>query len=166
MIENNTKNATRIAQSSIAVLHIYPLFQLRSKIMSRRAVLSLLLDGANHRYSVDSQRRRIKEVLPGFTSRSQRFFATMLSPEEREKATSNLPSWTDISDRNAITKTYKFQDFQQAWAFMSDVAKVADEMNHHPEWSNVYNSVAVTLTTHDCNGVSQKVNSVVGFGMC
>jgi 4a-hydroxytetrahydrobiopterin dehydratase len=86
-------------------------------------------------------------------------FATMLSPDERSKALFSLDGWSDVSggDRNAITKTYQFQDFQQAWSFMSSVAKVADKMDHHPEWFNVYNKVVVTLTTHDCNGVSQKV---------
>jgi len=82
----------------------------------------------------------------------------MLSPDDRTKALSKLDSWTDVTDgRNAITKKYQFQDFLQAWKFMSDIATVAEEMNHHPEWFNVYNTVDVTLTTHDCNGVSQKV---------
>ena len=82
----------------------------------------------------------------------------MLSPDDRNNAVSSLDAWSDVSgERNAITKSFEFQDFQQAWAFMSNLAKVADEMNHHPEWSNVYNKVVVTLTTHDCGGVSQKV---------
>lgn len=86
-----------------------------------------------------------------------RTLSAMLSPEDRATAISNLQSWTDVGDRDAITKTYQFKDFQQAWTFMSDIAVVAEEMNHHPEWFNVYNNVEVTLTTHDCNGVSQKV---------
>jgi len=83
----------------------------------------------------------------------------MLSPEDRSAAlSSKIPSWTDHvpGERNAITKTYEFQDFLQAWSFMSEIAKVAEEMNHHPEWFNVYNKVVVTLTTHDCDGVSEK----------
>ncbi|KAL7465576.1 hypothetical protein ACHAXS_005967 [Conticribra weissflogii] len=59
-----------------------------------------------------------------------------------------------VEDRDAITKTFHFIDFQQAWNFMSKVADLAEVMNHHPEWFNVYNRVEVTLTTHDCNGLS------------
>mmetsp|Transcript_8976 Transcript_8976/g.18693 ORF Transcript_8976/g.18693 Transcript_8976/m.18693 type:complete len:205 (-) Transcript_8976:802-1416(-) len=62
--------------------------------------------------------------------------------------------WKMVEDRDAITKTFHFIDFQQAWNFMSKVADLAEEMNHHPEWFNVYNRVEVTLTTHDCNGLS------------
>ena len=61
------------------------------------------------------------------------------------------------SGRNAITKQYHFSNFSQAWAFLSQSALLAEKMDHHPEWFNVYNVVTVTLTTHDCQGVSQKV---------
>jgi pterin-4a-carbinolamine dehydratase len=61
------------------------------------------------------------------------------------------------SDSNALQKTYAFSDFNQAWRFMSGVALVAEKMDHHPEWFNVYNTVEVTLTTHECGGVSERV---------
>ena len=110
------------------------------------------------------QRPQIKNIFPTQAiPASARFFAAMLSPADREKAVSKLQSWQDVSDRNAISKRFEFKNFQQAWSFMSDVAKVAEEMGHHPEWSNTYNTVAVTLTTHDCNGVSQKVNVLSFF---
>ncbi|KAL3803683.1 hypothetical protein HJC23_003737 [Cyclotella cryptica] len=69
---------------------------------------------------------------------------------------SNNPQigWKLTRDRDAITKTFHFVDFNQAWEFMSKVAILAEEMNHHPEWFNVYNRVEVTLTTHDCDGLS------------
>ncbi len=59
-----------------------------------------------------------------------------------------------VENRDAITKTFNFIDFQQAWDFMSQIAIVAEQMNHHPEWFNVYNRVEVTLTTHDVDGLS------------
>ena len=58
------------------------------------------------------------------------------------------------SDRDAVAKTFMFTDFKEAWSFMSKVADFAEEINHHPEWFNVYNRVEVTLTTHDCSGLS------------
>jgi 4a-hydroxytetrahydrobiopterin dehydratase len=67
----------------------------------------------------------------------------------------------DITGRNAITKTYHFVDFVQAMQWMNQVADVAEMMQHHPEWSNIYNTVNVTLTTHDCGGVSQRVRVCV-----
>mmetsp|Transcript_1783 Transcript_1783/g.3896 ORF Transcript_1783/g.3896 Transcript_1783/m.3896 type:complete len:156 (+) Transcript_1783:189-656(+) len=64
--------------------------------------------------------------------------------------------WVAAKDNKSITKTFMFTDFSQAWSFMSRSALLAEKMDHHPEWMNVYNRVEVTLTTHDCDGVSQK----------
>ena len=63
--------------------------------------------------------------------------------------------WKLLSDRDAISKTYKFKNFNEAFAFMTSVAIFADKINHHPEWFNVYSRVDVVLTTHDLNGVSE-----------
>ena len=63
--------------------------------------------------------------------------------------------WGGIPDRDAIRKIWKFKSFSEAWGFMSRAALIAEKMNHHPEWSNVYNVVDVTLTTHSCDGLSQ-----------
>jgi 4a-hydroxytetrahydrobiopterin dehydratase len=62
--------------------------------------------------------------------------------------------WRAIEDRDAIRKIWKFRSFSEAWAFMSRVALLAEKANHHPEWSNVYNVVDVTLTTHDAPGLT------------
>jgi 4a-hydroxytetrahydrobiopterin dehydratase len=63
--------------------------------------------------------------------------------------------WGALPDRDAIRKIWKFRSFVEAWGFMSRAALVAEKMNHHPEWLNVYNVVDVTLTTHSCDGLSQ-----------
>lgn len=75
-----------------------------------------------------------------------------------------LKGWkTAEGERDAIAKTYKFADFKSAFAFMSGVALKAEQMDHHPEWFNVYNRVEVILTTHDADGVTQKDLELAGF---
>jgi 4a-hydroxytetrahydrobiopterin dehydratase len=75
-----------------------------------------------------------------------------------------LKGWTPVEgDRDAIFKRYKFADFKSAFAFMSGAALKAEQMDHHPEWFNVYNKVEVTLTTHDADGVTQKDLELAGF---
>jgi 4a-hydroxytetrahydrobiopterin dehydratase len=66
-------------------------------------------------------------------------------------------------ERDVITKSYRFADFKSAFAFMSGAALKAEQMDHHPEWFNVYNRVDVTLTTHDAGGVTQKDLELAGF---
>lgn len=81
-----------------------------------------------------------------------------------EAALEQLTGWEKgAGDRDTIVKTYKFADFKTAWAFMSAVALKAEQMDHHPEWFNVYNRVEVTLTTHDADGVSGKDVTLGGF---
>jgi len=81
--------------------------------------------------------------------------AAKLDPATRTTALANLPAWTEVDGRDAITRTYEFADFNEAWGFMSRVALVAEQMNHHPEWFNVYNKVEVTLSTHDAGGLTE-----------
>ena len=69
-------------------------------------------------------------------------------------AVAQLTGWTAAASRDAIMKTYTFDDFNAAFGFMTRVAIRAEQMNHHPEWFNVYNRVDVTLATHDANGVT------------
>ena len=63
--------------------------------------------------------------------------------------------WGAVPGRDALRKIWKFRNFSEAWGFMTRAALAAEKMNHHPEWSNVYNVVDVTLSTHDCHGLSQ-----------
>ncbi|ARP96568.1 4a-hydroxytetrahydrobiopterin dehydratase [Bordetella genomosp. 13] len=73
-----------------------------------------------------------------------------------ERAAQGLSGWMPAAQgRDAITKTYKFKDFNAAFGFMSRVALKAERMNHHPEWCNVYNRVEVSLITHDADGVTE-----------
>jgi 4a-hydroxytetrahydrobiopterin dehydratase len=81
---------------------------------------------------------------------------TLLTEAEREAALPALgeTGWRAIEGRDAIRKIWKFRNFSEAWGFMSRAALAAEKLNHHPEWLNVYNVVDVTLTTHDCDGLS------------
>lgn len=72
-----------------------------------------------------------------------------------QAAVAKLDGWTSVVGRDAIEKVYRFKDFNEAWGFMSRAAIKAEQMNHHPEWFNVYNRVEVMLTTHDADGVTE-----------
>ena len=71
-----------------------------------------------------------------------------------DKALAQLTGWSAVSGRDAITKSYKFADFNAAFGWMTRVALAAEKLDHHPEWFNVYNRVDVTLATHDADGVT------------
>ena len=79
-----------------------------------------------------------------------------LTVDARKAALAKLPGWSEVAGRDAITKKFVFKDFNAAFGFMTRAALVAEKMDHHPEWFNVYNRVDVTLATHDANGVTQK----------
>ncbi len=80
--------------------------------------------------------------------------AEKLTDAQRQEALSELKGWTLAQDREAIEKTFTFADFNEAFAFMTRVAMVAEQMDHHPEWFNVYKTVKVTLATHDAGGLT------------
>lgn len=82
--------------------------------------------------------------------------AKKLTAAERANALKTLPGWSDVAGRDAITRTFDFKDFNEAFGFMTRVALRAETMDHHPEWSNVYRTVVVTLATHDAGGVTEK----------
>lgn len=81
--------------------------------------------------------------------------ATKLDDNARKKALADLPDWALVEGREAIIRHFKFKDFNTAFGFMTRSALLAEKLNHHPEWSNVYNKVSVTLITHDVNGLSE-----------
>ncbi len=81
--------------------------------------------------------------------------ATRLTDAERAGLAQTLPAWTPVEGREAIVRAFQFRDFSEAWGFMNRVALIAEKMDHHPEWSNVWNKVDITLSTHDVGGVSE-----------
>jgi len=79
-----------------------------------------------------------------------------LTGEERAAALKELVGWQLVDGRDAIQRSFKFKNFNEAWGFMNRVALMAEKADHHPEWFNVYNRVDILLSTHDCNGLSQR----------
>jgi len=79
-----------------------------------------------------------------------------LTPTDRDTALASLPGWTLRGDGLAIEREFLFADFGEAFAFMTRVAIAAEKADHHPEWCNVWNKVAITLTTHDAGGLSAR----------
>jgi 4a-hydroxytetrahydrobiopterin dehydratase len=79
-----------------------------------------------------------------------------LSLEDRAAALSELSDWEVLDGRDAIRRKFVFANFNEAWGFMSSIAMEAERQDHHPEWSNVWASVDIILSTHDCNGLSSR----------
>ncbi|HWW64266.1 MAG TPA: 4a-hydroxytetrahydrobiopterin dehydratase [Sphingomonadaceae bacterium] len=79
-----------------------------------------------------------------------------LNDTDRAEALDGLPDWDYDDGRDAITRRFAFADFAEAFAFMTRVALIAEKMDHHPEWSNVWNRVEILLTTHDAGGLSAR----------
>ena len=81
--------------------------------------------------------------------------AEKLSNERRAEILGQLAGWQAVDGRDAITRTFKFKDFNEAFGFMARAALIAEKMDHHPEWFNVYNRVDVTLSTHNAGGLTE-----------
>jgi 4a-hydroxytetrahydrobiopterin dehydratase len=80
--------------------------------------------------------------------------AEKLTGDARKTALAELAGWAEVQGRDAITKTFTFKDFNAAFGFMTRAALVAEKLDHHPEWFNVYKTVTVTLSTHDAGGLT------------
>ncbi len=83
----------------------------------------------------------------------------MISPLKNPQlsdALTELPGWEQAREDTALKKSFKFKDFNEAWAFMNRIALLAEKMDHHPEWSNTYNRVNITLSTHEAGGITDR----------
>jgi 4a-hydroxytetrahydrobiopterin dehydratase len=88
-------------------------------------------------------------------SKGLKHMAQKLTGQARTDALKKLAGWSEVSGRDAITRKFVFADFNAAFGFMARAALVAEKMDHHPEWFNVYKTVDVTLSTHDAGGVTE-----------
>jgi 4a-hydroxytetrahydrobiopterin dehydratase len=79
-----------------------------------------------------------------------------LTGEARKTALAKLSGWAEVPGRDAIAKTFTFKNFSEAFGFMTRAALVAEKLDHHPEWFNVYKTVDVTLSTHEAEGVTER----------
>nr|CCA21232.1 conserved hypothetical protein [Albugo laibachii Nc14] len=133
--------------------HLNEVYWKALKACSRASALSMLFIQSCARIMLVIMHRSIKArtLVRGISTKH-----VPLSDVERAQSLSKLASWSLLTSRNAIQRTFLFKDFNEAWGFMTRSALVAEKMNHHPEWFNVYNRVVVTLTTHDCKGLSKK----------
>jgi 4a-hydroxytetrahydrobiopterin dehydratase len=82
--------------------------------------------------------------------------AQKLDETARKGLAQRLPAWRMAEGRDAIQRTFKFKDFSEAFGFMARAALVAEKMDHHPEWTNVWNRVEVVLSTHDAGGLTER----------
>ena len=82
--------------------------------------------------------------------------AEKLTGNARKTALAKLAGWSEAKDRDAISRTFTFRDVNEAFGFMTRAALVAEKLDHHPEWFNVYDKVEVTLATHDAGGVTER----------
>ncbi|XP_007519960.1 pterin-4-alpha-carbinolamine dehydratase 2 isoform X1 [Erinaceus europaeus] len=107
--------------------------------------------------------RALRGRSPSFAAMSTD--AHWLTAEERNQVILDLTAagWLELSDRDAVYKEFIFKNFNQAFGFMSRVALQAEKMNHHPEWFNVYNKVQITLTSHDCGGLTKRDVKLANF---
>jgi 4a-hydroxytetrahydrobiopterin dehydratase len=86
-----------------------------------------------------------------------------LTSDERTQQLAKLNRWESMTERDAIRRTLEFADFNEAFGFMTRVAIKAQEMDHHPEWFNVYSKVEITLSTHEANGVTERDIALAAF---
>ncbi len=106
-------------------------------------------------YDLKGPKRPVEAFAPDMDEKEGSGMAQKLTADARKVALAKLSGWAEVSGRDAITRKFAFKDFNQAFGFMTRAALVAEKMDHHPEWFNVYKTVEVTLSTHDAGGVTE-----------
>ena len=86
-----------------------------------------------------------------------------LTEDQKISALTELSGWTLVDEQDAITRKFTFANFNEAWGFMTRIAIEAERMDHHPEWFNVWATVEITLSTHECNGLSMRDIALARF---
>ena len=86
-----------------------------------------------------------------------------LTEDQKMSALTELSGWTLVEEQDAITRKFTFANFNEAWGFMTRIAIEAERMDHHPEWFNVWATVDITLSTHECNGLSMRDIALARF---
>lgn len=86
-----------------------------------------------------------------------------LTEDQKISALTELSGWTLADEQDAITRKFTFANFNEAWGFMTRIAIEAERMDHHPEWLNVWATVDITLSTHECNGLSMRDIALARF---
>jgi 4a-hydroxytetrahydrobiopterin dehydratase len=117
---------------------------------------------ARPRIAVQRPERRRQYTGATVIRRNRAMTVAKLSDQEIAAALTKLPGWSRVEGRSAITKKFQFADFNEAWSFMCRVALAAEKQDHHPDWSNVWNRVEITLSTHDAGGLSARDVKLAG----
>jgi 4a-hydroxytetrahydrobiopterin dehydratase len=100
--------------------------------------------------------RNARGNTPAATTAREPGMAKTLDAAARQGLAARLPHWQPVEGRDALRRTFTFKDFSEAFGFMTRAALVAEKLDHHPEWSNVWNRVEVTLATHAAGGLTER----------
>jgi len=133
--------------------------------MLLRSVLAKITFISSTSCSLSPLSYKITRQLSASVTQTKRKKMAKLTEQERKETLIPLlnSGWTMVKDRDAIYKEFLFKDFNEAFSFMSGIALKAEQLNHHPEWFNVYNKVQITMSTHDCGGLSAKDVKIANF---
>eukprot|EP00088_Acartia_fossae_P012127 TRINITY_DN1621_c0_g1_i5.p1 TRINITY_DN1621_c0_g1~~TRINITY_DN1621_c0_g1_i5.p1 ORF type:complete len:142 (-),score=13.75 TRINITY_DN1621_c0_g1_i5:92-517(-) len=127
-------------------------------LFSKAIIRTLLSVGGSEAVTVIQPPIILRSVATSGPCAAKKMAVVKLNAGERSELLTPLfdKGWTMVDNRDAIYKEFLFKDFSESWGFMSRISLKAEQMNHHPEWFNVYNKVQITLATHDCGGLSTK----------
>lgn len=138
----------------LKLLRNYTLYTKHRNLTSKTYLISECHNIVNYRAKIVSPlSSSIRHKSSKMTSYAKHIFETETEKQDALKSIAKA-NWLRVKEKESITKTFVFRNFVQAFSFMTAIALEAEKVDHHPEWSNVYNRVEITLTSHFCNGVS------------